>query len=75
MVPHDQVTGDGFVFNGATGKEVLENLYYTVITACDFVYNHKEQFEAMQKRAFWKRFLWKDAAQCYIERLYLPYTE
>jgi starch synthase len=72
VVPHDRANGDGFVFNGATGKEVLENLYHTVKTACDVFYNHKEQFEAMEKRAFWKRFLWKDAAQLYVEQLYSP---
>lgn len=71
--PHtDSVSGTGFGFDGATRREVLENL---IAVTKDAVRMHSQSplsFQQMQRRGFQERFLWQDAAKAYVSKVYEP---
>ncbi len=70
--PHDGDDGTGFGFGGSTGEDVLRNLVNAVKEALKVYTQNKRAFRQLQRRGFEERFLWSDAAQEYIERLYQP---
>ena len=57
--------GNGFKFYDATPTALLN----TVLWAVDTFYNHKKEFNAMQKRAMQEHFSWIDSAKEY-EKVY-----
>lgn len=57
--------GNGFKFYDATPPALLN----TVLWAVDTFYNHKKEFNAMQKRAMQEHFSWIDSAKEY-EKVY-----
>jgi starch synthase len=64
--------GTGFGFDGRDRDDVLRNLIRTVREAVDFYRNRKDDFQRIQNMGFKKRFLWRDSAKTYIEKMYLP---
>jgi starch synthase len=70
--PHRGPGGCGFVFDGATGQELLQNLVETVREAVGTCAGSPELFRRIQRNAFGQRFLWKDSARRYIQEIYKP---
>ena len=66
----DDVTG--FVFGGATPAEQAEAMLARVKTLLRSHGRSPRKWQSVRKRAAAKRFLWRDAAQSYVERLYAP---
>lgn len=70
--PHDAPDGTGFGFDGASAEQVLRSLVDCVAEARRVYYEDHATFEALQKRGFFERFSWSDAADNYIRRMYEP---
>jgi starch synthase len=75
VTPHNASGGCGFVFDGATGPELLRNLVGAVRNAVEMFGSSSAMFRQIQRNAFGKRFLWKDSARRYIKEVYKPATK
>jgi starch synthase len=65
VVPYGRPDSTGFVFDGATGKNLLRSLVASVREARDVFRNNPAEFQAMRQRAYNTRFTWDDTAQKY----------
>jgi starch synthase len=70
--PHTVRNGTGFVFDGATKKQVLRNLVASVREARDMYVNVPDRYRALQERGFKQRFTWANAAKQYVSEIYEP---
>jgi starch synthase len=68
--PYDDPAGTGFGFDGATRREILENLIAAAHEAVQLYFESPAQFRDLQRRGFGQRFLWQDAAARYVDRMY-----
>lgn len=69
VTPHTETGGTGFVFDGRSGPEVLMNLLMAVREAVRVRHARADEFRALQRRGFARRFLWSTAAGEYV-RMY-----
>src|SRR5215467_11254687 len=68
--PYDDPAGTGFGFDGATRREILENLIAAAREAVRLYFESPSQFRGLQRHGFGERFLWQDAAAQYVDRMY-----
>jgi starch synthase len=68
---HDDPSGTGFGFDGASRREVLENLISVAREAVDMHLEAPAQFSLLQRRGFAERFVWDNSAEEYIRAMYL----
>jgi len=69
--PYDDPSGTGFGFDGASRREVLENLISAARDAVDVCLASPAQFSLLQRRGFAERFVWDNSAEEYIRAMYL----
>jgi starch synthase len=67
VTPHTDAHGTGFGFDGRTGPEELMNLLLAIREAVRVHATGADQFRAIQRRGFNRRFLWPTAADRYVE--------
>lgn len=60
----------GFVFDGATIAEQVENMLMTAARAVDYIKNQPQQWQTMCERATATRFTWDKSAQLYLTQVY-----
>jgi starch synthase len=70
--PHTKPDGTGFWFDGSTREEILSNLIKTIREARDLFFNHRQEYQKLQKNAFNAKFLWETTAKEYINKIYQP---
>ena len=70
--PHDAADGTGFGFDGESGEQVLRALVDCVAEARRVYRDDRSAFQAMQRRGFFERFSWSDAADNYVRQMYEP---
>jgi starch synthase len=68
--PHDDPAGTGFGFDGASRREILENLIAAARDAVRLYFESPTRFRGLQRHGFEERFLWQDAAARYVDRMY-----
>jgi starch synthase len=67
VTAHTEAAGTGFGFDGRTGPEALMNLLLAIREAVRLHAVRGDQFRALQRRGFNRRFLWSTAASRYVE--------
>ena len=70
--PHTDPAGTGFGFDGPSRTDILKNQLEAVNQARQVYTQNPQQFQALQYRGYYERFLWETSAQEYIEKLYQP---
>lgn len=70
VVPYPAEKATGFAFGGTTRNEILWNLISTVNSAVELYRTDQLRFEAIQRAAFYQRFMWSESAQSYITEVY-----
>jgi len=68
--PQNDPAGTGFGFDGASRREILENLIAAAREAVRLYFESPSQFRGLQRHGFGERFLWQDAAAQYVDRMY-----
>ena len=68
--PHDDQAGTGFGFDGASRREILQNLIDVAREAVRLYFDAPAHFRELQRRGFAERFLWQSAAAKYMNEMY-----
>ena len=70
VIPHWELNGTGFKFDGASRDEVLQGLVNIVHEAAHLVCHSPDAFRTLQWNAYQARFPWSDSALQYRDKLY-----
>ena len=68
--PHTSPLGTGFGFDGASRREILQNLIDLAREAVRLRVDEPEEFRSLQRRGYAERFVWERSADEYIRRVY-----